>query len=166
MHDFLKQCLVVSQFKYLGCMLKVPASISTEGPPLSDLLLEQAKAKAIAGIENIRSFLRRCHYARWPLALRLLQVFVLSKWLWFSPCVHPTMQRLQAIKTFQLGILASALQLYVPLHCGDAQRRGLHRIRRRACALKCLGIGRLSTRGFGHGCGDVGPAWVTFFVCQ
>ena len=134
MHDFLKQCQVVSQFKYLGCMLTVPASISTEGPPLSDLLLEQAKAKAIAGIESIRSFLRRCHYVRWPLALRLLQVFVLSKWLWFSPCVHPTMQRLQAIKTFQLGILASALQLYVPLHCGDAQRRGLHRIRRRACA--------------------------------
>ena len=134
LHPFLQSCEVVDRFKYLGTMLSIPAAHSEEGPPLSDLLPAQARQKALGGLTATRSFLKRGHYARWSQVLRIVQVFVASRWLWFSPCIHPLTHRLDTIKSFQLGTLAAALKLFVPDGLPDSQRRGLHRLRRRAIA--------------------------------
>ena len=131
---FIRQCQWVSEFPYLGMTLCIPELYSGDGPAMSDLLLSQCKQRVMSGLGSFRRILRRCHYVRWRTALQLLDVFIGSRWLWASPCMHPTRTRLAQVQSFQLGILAHAFKLYVPDWANSFQQRALHRLRRRACS--------------------------------
>ena len=131
--QFLQTCSWGDSFKYLGLRLSVPAMYSVDGPALSDILLTQAKDRALSGVALLTRILKRCHFTRWHTAIRLLDTFVGSRWLWMSPCMHPSQSRLQQVQSLQLGILAQVLKLSVPSFLNPGQQRSLHRIRRRAC---------------------------------
>ena len=95
--------------------------------------MAQAKQRVLGGIANLKRILNKCHYARWKTAIKLVDVFVSPRFLWFSPCIHPTQVRLGEMQSLQLGLMAQILKLYVPDWMNPQQKRAVHRVRRRAC---------------------------------
>ena len=132
LHPELQSIEWTISFKYLGLRLQVPPLYLEEGDNMTTALFKQGKVKIFAAVRALKQLLARQHHARWDTAIRLVDVFIASRWLWMSPCMHPTQTKLEEIQSIQLGIMCTILKLYVPADYGPEMRRALHRIRRRA----------------------------------
>eukprot|EP00439_Symbiodinium_sp_Y106_P033697 s5109_g4.t1 len=104
----------------------------------SSSLLRQAQQCLHGAQQEMQTFLKHVSWHCVVDALHLLNIYIASTWLWFSPLVHPLVQHTEQIDTWQATYTIQALKLAVPEGLHTSLALSLLRVRRRAIRVTIL----------------------------